>query len=68
LGIFAFLACWGQAALVVHARPQDLITAAHGMADFLSRAFPPGFSNLGDHPLAGVLGSRYMPGPACRIP
>jgi phosphonate transport system permease protein len=48
LGVFAFLVVLGQAALVVHARPQDLITGAHGMADFLSRSFPPDFSKLGE--------------------
>jgi phosphonate transport system permease protein len=48
LAVFTFLLLLGQAALVVHARPQDLITGAHGMADFLSRAFPPDFSKLRD--------------------
>ena len=48
LGVFAFLVVLGQAALVVRARPQDLITGVHGMADFLSRAFPPDFSKLND--------------------
>jgi phosphonate transport system permease protein len=48
LAVFTFLVLLGQAALVVHARPQDLITGAHGMADFLSRAFPPDFSKLRD--------------------
>ena len=48
LGVFAFLVVLGQAALVVHARPQDLITGVHGMADFLSRAFPPDFSKLNE--------------------
>src|ERR1700691_1638748 len=33
-----------QAALVVHARPQDLITGAYGMADIIHRAMPPDFS------------------------
>jgi len=46
IGVFAFLVLLGQAALVVHARPQDLVTGAAGMADFLSRAFPPDFSKL----------------------
>ena len=48
LTVFILLVLLGQAALVVHARPQDLITGAHGMADFLSRAFPPDFSKLPD--------------------
>lgn len=48
LGVFAFLVVLGQAALVVRARPQDLITGVHGMADFLSRAFPPDFSKLNE--------------------
>ena len=48
LAVFAFLVVLGQAALVVRARPQDLITGAHGMADFLSRAFPPDFSKLSE--------------------
>ncbi len=48
LGVFLFLVLLGQAALVVHARPQDLVTGAHGMADFLSRAWPPNISKLGE--------------------
>ena len=48
LAVFTFLVLLGQAALVVHARPQDLITGAHGMADFLSRSFPPDFSKVRD--------------------
>ncbi|HTZ37206.1 MAG TPA: phosphonate ABC transporter, permease protein PhnE [Stellaceae bacterium] len=35
-----------QAALVVQARPQDLITGAKGMADIIRRAMPPDFSEL----------------------
>lgn len=42
----AFLVLLAQAALVVHARPQDLVTGAHGMADILSRAWPPDFEKL----------------------
>jgi phosphonate transport system permease protein len=30
----------------VHARPQDLLTGAHGMADILARAMPPDFSQF----------------------
>ena len=36
-----------QSALVVHARPQDLITGAYGMADIIRRAMPPDFSKVG---------------------
>jgi phosphonate transport system permease protein len=46
-GGFVFLLLLVQAALVVHARPQDLITGAHGIADILRRAWPPDFSQLG---------------------
>ena len=35
-----------QALVVVEARPQDLITGVHGMADFIRRAVPPDFSKL----------------------
>ena len=48
IGVFAFLVLLGQAALVVRARPQDLVTGARGMADFLARALPPDFSKLGE--------------------
>ena len=48
LGVLLFLVILGQAAIVVQARPQDLITGAHGMADFLRRSFPPDFSRIGD--------------------
>jgi len=37
-----------QAFYVVQARPEDLITGAHGMADLLSRAMPPAWSEVGD--------------------
>jgi phosphonate transport system permease protein len=37
-----------QSTMVVHARPQDLITGVHGMADIIRRAMPPDFSKLGD--------------------
>jgi len=36
-----------QSALVVHARPQDLVTGAYGMADIIRRAMPPDFGELG---------------------
>jgi phosphonate transport system permease protein len=35
-----------QAFIVVEARPQDLITGIHGMADLIWRAIPPDFSKL----------------------
>jgi len=35
-----------QALIVVEARPQDLITGVHGMADLIWRAIPPDFSRL----------------------
>ena len=44
LGLVAVVA---QSALVVQARPQDLITGAHGMADIIRRAMPPDFAKIG---------------------
>lgn len=35
-----------QALIVVQARPQDLITGIHGMADIIRRASPPDFSKI----------------------
>jgi phosphonate transport system permease protein len=35
-----------QAFIIVQARPQDLVTGVHGMADLISRAMPPDFSQL----------------------
>ena len=35
-----------QTFIVVEARPQDLITGVHGMADLIRRAIPPDFSKL----------------------
>jgi phosphonate transport system permease protein len=35
-----------QTFIVVEARPQDLITGIHGMADLIRRAIPPDFSKL----------------------
>jgi phosphonate transport system permease protein len=35
-----------QAWIVVQARPQDLVTGAHGMADIISRALPPAFDQF----------------------
>jgi phosphonate transport system permease protein len=36
-----------QAVVVVQARPQDLVTGVHGMADILRRATPPDFRKFG---------------------
>jgi phosphonate transport system permease protein len=36
-----------QSAIVVHARPQDLITGVYGMADIIRRATPPDFEQIG---------------------
>jgi phosphonate transport system permease protein len=46
--VLLFMVILGQAALVVQARPQDLISGAHGMADILRRSFPPDFSKIGE--------------------
>jgi phosphonate transport system permease protein len=35
-----------QSALVVHARPQDLVTGVYGMADIIRRAMPPDFGEF----------------------
>jgi phosphonate transport system permease protein len=45
--VLALLAIIIQAAIVVRARPQDLITGAYGMADIIRRAMPPDFSKVG---------------------
>jgi phosphonate transport system permease protein len=37
-----------QALIVVEARPQDLVTGAHGMADIIRRSMPPDFQKFGD--------------------
>jgi len=37
-----------QALIVVEARPQDLITGVHGMADIIRRSWPPDFSKFED--------------------
>ena len=44
----AFLVVIAQAWIFVQARPQDLITGVHGMADILRRAWPPDFAKLPD--------------------
>jgi len=46
-GILVALLVVVQSLIVVQARPQDLITGVHGMADILRRATPPDFSKLG---------------------
>jgi phosphonate transport system permease protein len=43
IGVIAVIA---QSLYVVQARPQDLITGAHGIADIISRALPPDFSKF----------------------
>ena len=45
--VLALVAIVVQAAIVVRARPQDLITGAYGMADIIRRAMPPDFSKIG---------------------
>lgn len=45
---FSVLVVLGQAALVVQARPQDLVTGVHGMADILQRSWPPNLAKLPD--------------------
>ncbi len=47
-GVFAFLVVVAQSAVVVEARPQDLITGASGMADILMRSWPPNLAKLPD--------------------
>jgi phosphonate transport system permease protein len=42
----ALVAIVVQAAIVVRARPQDLITGAYGMADIIRRAMPPDFGKI----------------------
>jgi phosphonate transport system permease protein len=37
-----------QSLIVVEARPQDLITGVHGMADIIRRSWPPDFSKFQD--------------------
>ncbi len=44
-GVAAFLALLVQAAIVTNARPQELLTGVHGMADIVHRAFPPNVSH-----------------------
>ncbi|WP_156924550.1 phosphonate ABC transporter, permease protein PhnE [Burkholderia sp. WSM2230] len=44
--VIVAIALFVQAWIVVQARPQDLLTGAHGMADIISRALPPDFSQF----------------------
>ena len=44
--VLAGLGVLVQTLIVVQARPQDLITGVHGMADILRRAMPPDFSKF----------------------
>lgn len=46
LGVMAVLLIVVQSLIVVEARPQDLITGIHGMADILRRSVPPDFSKF----------------------
>jgi len=48
LGLLLLVFIIVQSLIVVHARPQDLITGARGMADIIRRATPPDFSKLPD--------------------
>lgn len=44
--VLVVVALFAQAWIVVQARPQDLLTGAHGMADIISRALPPAFDQF----------------------
>ena len=46
IGLLALILIVVQSAIVVHARPQDLITGAFGMADIIRRAIPPDFGEI----------------------
>lgn len=48
VGILVAILIVIQSLIVVEARPQDLITGVHGMADIIRRAVPPDFSKLHD--------------------
>ena len=56
--VLALLAIVVQAAIVVRARPQDLITGAYGMADIIRRAMPPDFGKIDMVWLAGARNHR----------
>jgi phosphonate transport system permease protein len=46
VGALTMLAIIVQCLIVVEARPQDLITGIHGMADIVRRALPPAFAEF----------------------
>lgn len=46
VGLLVVMAVIMQSLYVVEARPQDLITGVHGMADILRRSWPPDFSRI----------------------
>ena len=46
VALMAVAAILVQSAFVVHARPQDLVTGAYGMADIIRRAIPPDFAEI----------------------
>ena len=48
MGLLGFLGVLAQAAVVVKARPQDLVTGVHGIADILARSWPPSVNKLPD--------------------
>jgi phosphonate transport system permease protein len=45
--VLAVLGVVAQSIAVVQARPQDLVTGVHGMADLLSRSWPPAVGSIG---------------------
>jgi phosphonate transport system permease protein len=45
--VLIVVALFAQAWVVVQARPQDLVTGVHGMADIISRSLPPAFDQFG---------------------
>jgi phosphonate transport system permease protein len=48
IGVLLAILIVVQSLIVVQARPQDLITGIHGMADIIRRATPPDFSKFHD--------------------
>jgi phosphonate transport system permease protein len=48
IGVLVAILIVVQSLIVVEARPQDLITGIHGMADIIRRAMPPDFSKFHD--------------------
>jgi len=54
LAVFTALVVLAQSAIVVQARPQDLVTGAYGMWDIIRRSMPPDFSQFG-HELVPAL-------------